>query len=347
MPGTLWSAPVPNLGINSLVVSSFTTATKTDLSPSQVVLWPGMLNVGTRIRLKAFGVYTATTTASALTWGFYMNSTATNNIATTPAILAETASTAAGVLTPAPWDLEWDGQVRALTSPAVPAPRAAGLVCTAGAGAGGDSSHCWADSWSATPAAGGSQAVTSTGAGADDWGLAVWVWRGSGGIGNRATSTTSAKTVSLIRSGASPCVVFASGDFAAAATTGYSFTPAVANDRQHVQDAALYSAYVADFGDQGGAGTTSYGTSGETSAGPFTNLALEILGLAPAAAALPRQALAALPRLAPHRARLGARAALAAGILATGIGPPAVRAPHQPPAIAHPAPHRASRRASA
>ncbi len=44
---------------------------------------------------------------------------------------------------------------------------------------------------------------------------------------------------------------------------------------------------MADFGDQGAAGTTSYGTSGETSAGPFTNLALEILGLAgsvPAAA---------------------------------------------------------------
>ena len=124
MPGTLWSAPVPNLGFNSLTVSSFTTATKTDLSPSQVVLWPGMLNVGTRIRLKAFGVYTATTTASALTWGFYMNSTATNNIATTPAILAETASTAAVVLTAAPWYLEWDGQVRALTSPLVGATNA-------------------------------------------------------------------------------------------------------------------------------------------------------------------------------------------------------------------------------
>ena len=42
-----------------------------------------------------------------------------------------------------------------------------------------------------------------------------------------------------------------------------------------------------------------------------------------------------------HRAILGARGALAAGILATGIGPPAVPAPHQPPAITHPAPHRA------
>src|SRR5260370_39992145 len=119
MPGNLWSAPVPNLGINSLVVSSFTTATKTDLSPSQVVLWPGMLNVGTRIRLKAFGVYTATTTASALTWGFYMNSTATSNIATTPAILGETASTAPVVMTAAQWNMEWGGQVRELTSPLI------------------------------------------------------------------------------------------------------------------------------------------------------------------------------------------------------------------------------------
>src|SRR5258708_36394053 len=117
MPGNLWSAPVPSLGITSLVVSSFTTATKTDLSPSQVVLWPAMRNVGTRIRLKAFGVYTATTTAAALTWGFYMNSTAPSNIPTTPAILGETASTAAVRLTAAPWYLAGDGQIRPLTSP--------------------------------------------------------------------------------------------------------------------------------------------------------------------------------------------------------------------------------------
>ena len=119
MPGTLWSAPTPNLGINSLTVSSFTTATITDLSPSQVVLWPGMLNTGTRIRLYAHGEYTATTTASSVTWGFYMNSTATNNIATTAAALATSASTAVAVATAWPWRLEWYGQVRALTSPLV------------------------------------------------------------------------------------------------------------------------------------------------------------------------------------------------------------------------------------
>src|SRR5258708_8317827 len=102
MPGNLWSAPVPNLGINSLVVSSFTTATKTDLSPSQVVLWPGMLNVGTRIRLKAFGVCTATTTAPALTCGFYMNSTAPRKTATPAAFPGEPTPTAPRLLTPPP-----------------------------------------------------------------------------------------------------------------------------------------------------------------------------------------------------------------------------------------------------
>src|SRR5260221_8748397 len=211
-----------------------------------------------------------------------------------PALISYTETTWSGTGTKSTAAVTWQSgdlvvvlAVNELGTTAVAAPTAAGLAFAAGAAAGADSSHCWADSWSATPGAGGSQAVTSTGAGADDWGLAVWVWRGSGGIGNRATST-SAQTVSLIRSGANSCVVFASGDFAAAATTGYSFTPAVANDRQHVQDAALYSVYVADFGDQGAAGTTSYGTSGETSAGPFTNLALEILGLASAAAATPQ-----------------------------------------------------------
>jgi hypothetical protein len=126
MPGTLWSAPVPNLATTSLLVSSFTTATKTDMSPSQVVLWPGMLNIGTRIRLRADGNLISTTTASSVVYGFYMNSTATNNIATTPAILAETASTVVVNTSSVafPWMLEWEGQVRALTSPLVGATNA-------------------------------------------------------------------------------------------------------------------------------------------------------------------------------------------------------------------------------
>jgi hypothetical protein len=126
MPSTVWSGPVPNLGTNSLTVSSFTTATLTDITPSQVILWPGMLNVGTRIRLRAYGNMISTTTASSVIWGFYMNSTATNNIATTNATLAATASTAIVNTSSVafPWMLEWEGQVRALTAPLVGATNA-------------------------------------------------------------------------------------------------------------------------------------------------------------------------------------------------------------------------------
>jgi len=126
MPSTVWSGPVPNLNTNSLTVSSFTTATLTDISPAQVVLWPGMLSAGTRIRLRAYGNMISTTTASSVVWGFYMNSTATNNIATTAAVLAATASTAIVNTSSVafPWMLEWEGQVRALTSPLVGATNA-------------------------------------------------------------------------------------------------------------------------------------------------------------------------------------------------------------------------------
>jgi hypothetical protein len=85
-----------------------------------------MLSVGTRIHLRAYGNLISTTTASSIIWGFYMNSTATNNIATTPATLAATASTAIVNTSSVafPWMLEWDGHINALTSPLVGATNA-------------------------------------------------------------------------------------------------------------------------------------------------------------------------------------------------------------------------------
>ena len=124
MPSTVWSGPVPNLGSNS--ASPAVAAAITDLSPSQVIIWPGMLSVGTRIRLRAYGNLITSATTATPTWGFYMNSTATGSLATTPAVLAVTGATAV-VNTSAvafPWMLEWEGQVRALTSPVVGATNA-------------------------------------------------------------------------------------------------------------------------------------------------------------------------------------------------------------------------------
>lgn len=115
MPSTLWSAPsgVPQT-VASLTTSSFVTATLTDISPAPCLIPAGSLTLGTRIRLRAAGSYTATTTASALTWGFYMNQAGTP-ITTTAAVLCATASTAAVVATSWPFILEYTGVIQVVS----------------------------------------------------------------------------------------------------------------------------------------------------------------------------------------------------------------------------------------
>src|SRR5712691_8074036 len=115
MPGTLWSAPSgAQQTSTSQTVSSFTTATPTDIGPGPCLIPAGTLNVGTRVRLRAAGSYTATTTASALTWGFRMNQ-ANTAVTTTPAILAETAAIAAVVATAWPFIFEYTGVIQAIS----------------------------------------------------------------------------------------------------------------------------------------------------------------------------------------------------------------------------------------
>lgn len=123
MPGTLWSAPVPALTANSLTSSGFVAATLTDISPAQVIINPPQLNVGTRVRLTAHGSYTASTTASTLTFGFYMTaaSTATvaNPLVATSAVLAVGPAYTCVVLTGAPWILQYYGVIQKISSPVI------------------------------------------------------------------------------------------------------------------------------------------------------------------------------------------------------------------------------------
>ena len=152
-----------------------------------------------------------------------------------------------------------------------------GAACTA-------ASDCYANAYSATAGSGGSSAVTSpTMSGSLPWGMAVWVWRGSTGLGNVGSSTTTANnnlTQSLIRAGTNSTVCGGLFDWAAASASGYGWTPAVANDRQHQQVSGQYTVYVADWGSQDGAGTTSYGITGVSGAGPFARLFVEVKGSA-------------------------------------------------------------------
>jgi hypothetical protein len=114
MPSTVWSGPVPPLGIVSATPA--VAAAITDISPQQTVIWPGMMQVGTRIRLFAQGNIVTSAATATVIWGFYMNAQGTS-LATTPAILA--ASSAITVPNTGsvawPWQLSYWGQVRALS----------------------------------------------------------------------------------------------------------------------------------------------------------------------------------------------------------------------------------------
>jgi hypothetical protein len=117
MPGTLWSAPATTLNISSLTTSSFTTATLTDISPAPVVVVPPQLNVGTRVRLVAHGSYTASTTASTLTFGFYMAQVGQAITATGVVTLGAGPAVTAVAVTGIPWGLQYYGHIAALTDP--------------------------------------------------------------------------------------------------------------------------------------------------------------------------------------------------------------------------------------
>jgi hypothetical protein len=122
MPGTLWSAPVPSLNNNSLVISP-ATATLTDISPAQVIVNPPQLNTGTRVRLTAHGSYIASTTASNFTWGFYMTAastaTAANNLVATSAVLGVSPAITAIAVTGIPWIAEYWGVIQKMSSPVI------------------------------------------------------------------------------------------------------------------------------------------------------------------------------------------------------------------------------------
>jgi hypothetical protein len=114
MPQTLWSAPVPPL--NTASASPAIAAALTDLSPVEVILLPGQMNLGTRIRLFAQGEYTTTSATPNVILGFYMAAAGTA-ISTTVTLGASGTLTAGSSATSAPWQLFWYGRFTALSGP--------------------------------------------------------------------------------------------------------------------------------------------------------------------------------------------------------------------------------------
>lgn len=115
MPSTVWSGPVPPLGIVSSTPA--VAAAITDLSPQQTVIWPGMVQASSRVYLYACGNYITTGTTTTIIWGFYMNAQGTA-LSSSPAILAASAATAIVSTTSVawPWQMWYRGVIRTMST---------------------------------------------------------------------------------------------------------------------------------------------------------------------------------------------------------------------------------------
>lgn len=113
MPSTIWSGPVPPLGIVSFTPA--VAAAITDLSPQQTVIWPGMIQAGTRIRLFACGNLITTATTATPVWGFYMNQQGVA-LSSSPAVLAASGAVTNPNTSSAawPWQMSYSGVLRSM-----------------------------------------------------------------------------------------------------------------------------------------------------------------------------------------------------------------------------------------
>ncbi len=113
MPSTLWSAPAQYGNTQPFVNSTLSVATL-DMSPGEYVIPAGVLNLGTRVRIIAWGSYiSASSTTTGLAFSFVMNAPGTATpLATTPAVLT-TGPVVTVVASTMPWMLEYWGVITA------------------------------------------------------------------------------------------------------------------------------------------------------------------------------------------------------------------------------------------
>jgi len=134
--------------------------------------------------------------------------------------------------------------------------------------------------WSATAAGSGSSAVTSTiGGGTNTRGISAFVYRGSDGLGNNSTiNNSSAKVISLTRSEDNSSVVVILADWNAVDDTTVSPSPGGGTQRVAQNVSGATTSFIFNWGDQGTAGTTSYGITDHTGTVDMGGIVVEVLG---------------------------------------------------------------------
>lgn len=165
------------------------------------------------------------------------------------------------------------------TNTTLATPTATGLTFSAISGFPTNTSNtCKGYAWTATAGSNGSGAITSVITG-NMAGIQAYVFRGSDGIGNTAKSTADQNlTINLQRNYDTSLVVWAAGDWGATNDTTVSSDPVGGNQRQAAWISGRATLFAFDWGDQGAAGTTSYGISGFSPGNIFTKIALEVQG---------------------------------------------------------------------
>lgn len=159
-------------------------------------------------------------------------------------------------------------------------PTATGLTFSLIAEAG-NASDTNVYAWSATAAGAGSgvtvSATTSGGDGAR--GITAFVYSGSDGIGASAEiNGSTAKTIGLTRGGENSAVIVVLADWNQVGDVTVDPTPAGGTQRVAVAASGRYDAFVFDWLDQGGAGTTSYGITNHTGTVDMSGIVVEVLG---------------------------------------------------------------------
>jgi hypothetical protein len=158
MPSTLWSAPAA-IGNNQPLVQSSISAAVLDITPGVTEIPAGMLNLGTRVRLVAWGSYIATTTASTMAFGFYMNNPGVT-ILTTPAVLTLGPAITA-VASTMSWELQYWGLIAAVSTTT----GTAGSIVGRGRFTSSLTSWTTAETVSITPQSAAAQTVAQTATG--------------------------------------------------------------------------------------------------------------------------------------------------------------------------------------
>lgn len=148
----------------------------------------------------------------------------------------------------------------------------------------GTGSFATAGVWTAVAGANGSQVVTGGTFASKFWGMSVWVFRGSDGVGVsfEAHTATSAATAIVSSTPTDTHSAYCWGvfDWGAGVPSTSVPTPTATNVNESAQETSTtYTAYVADLTDKASASATNFGiTSGSASAGPFTVIGVEVLG---------------------------------------------------------------------